>query len=802
MKIKFDLSGDNRPYIESIADYETSMFKNQYEQSFSLIDSYLRGIDLSKSDPSALAGSIEKNNNIFAFDGNRGTGKTSCMLSVANILLDKDHREVTNGLKYVSEKMFYTISMIDPSFFDKSHNILVLFIAKLYKSFEDFEENPLNAGIINNSYRPKLVTKFVEVQQQLRSMFGKENPADGLEYVVNLSASVQIRDDIRELVALFLKYIGKEDAVLLLMVDDIDIDDENAEEMAEQLRKYFMQPNIVVLLSLKIDQLTGILQRSLVEKYGNEADSKREEITERVERYLAKLIPAHQRIYMPSVEDYINAIPEIKDAKQWGVELVDGIRLKQLVPELIFLKTRYLFYNTSNQVSYIVPENLRDLRQILKLLYQMPDYANGDESEIHYYNKEAFKKYFFNDWCDLNLSSKTKSIAKKLLSIKKISEYNYQVVKLLYEYIEDRWKNREITGEIGCILDPQNNPYNVSYGDVLALIRAIERFMVDEDTRKLMFFIRSVYSIQLYRAYDLISSSNEFKQEVDAENVLIQKPEHLYIRSDYESLIGGCLFNHELDPLLPNDYTNFSIAIEDLENLFKTCNDNWVEAESHNLIRFAEFVMLGIHYDSMKAILTSEKSSYRRSLELCYDDLEQCESLVFDMGSVLFNVTRIEDCFSRFIVYPEGAKFVGQLEILRQQHKDPLFNDFQTITSKHRNKHNKQPGERWLSFCCFRNTEIIEDFLDTVKGLIPPQSSIFESFSTFFKEAARYSIMSYDRYDDSNSGKENIPYTINFSFYECVANIFTSGDKTLRDTFKKIFVKNKELENPFATMQE
>lgn len=802
MKIKFDLSGDNRPYIEGIEDFESSMFKNQYEQCISLIDSYLRGIALGQSVPSALSGSVEKSNNIFAFDGNRGTGKTSCMLSVANILLDSDHRKVSKGLNYVSEKIFHTISMIDPSFFDKNHNILALFIAKLYNSFIEWENDPLNARTIDNSIRPKLITKFVEVQQQLKSMFGNDNPADGLEFVVNLSASVQIKECIKELVDLYMQYIGKKDAILLLLVDDIDMDDDNAEEMAEQLRKYFMQPNIVVLLSLKINQLTGILQRRLILKYGNDADTKREEIVERVERYMAKFIPTHQRIYMPSAYDYINALPEIKDASQWGVDMVEGIRVKQLVPELIFLKTRYLFYNTSKQVSYIVPENLRDLRQLLKLLYQMPDYANEDESKIHYYNKEAFKKYFFNDWCDLNLSSKTKVIARRMLAFKNMGEYNYQVARLLSEYSEDKWKNRAVPEEVSCILDPQNTPCNISFGDVIALIRVIERIMVDEDTRKLMFFVRSVYSIQLYRAYDMITSSGEMKQDVDAENVLIQRPEHKYVRSDYESLISGCLFNHELDPLLPDGYTNFSISLNDIENLFQACNDNWEDAEAHNLIRLAELVMLGIHYDGEKASLTADKPSYRRSLSLCYNELELCNSLVFDFGAILFNVTRIEDCFSRFIAYPQGAKFVAQLDLLRQQNRDPLYEDFLKITSYNRIKHNKKPEERWLSFCCFRNTEIIEDFLDTVKGLIPPHLSIYETFMSFFREAARYSIMSYDRYDDDKTGKENIPYTINFSFYECMANIFTAGDKTLKDNFNKVFQKKQEFENPFETIQE
>ena len=63
-------------------------------------------------------------------------------------------------------------------------------------------------------------------------------------------------------------------------------------------------------------------------------------------------------------------------------------------------------------------------------------------------------------------------------------------------------------------------------------------------------------------------------------------------------------------------------------------------------------------------------------------------------------------------------------------------------------------------------------------------------------------IISYDRYDDDKSGKEDIPYTINFAFYECIAGIFASGDNTLRDNFNKLFKKKQEFENPFETIQE
>lgn len=98
MKIKFKDGEENIPIIENAAQLETSVFKNQYI----LADKIFKTL---KKDANA-----REYNNIISFCGDRGTGKTSCMMSF---------REQCKS----SYKDCFFIKEIDPSFLTR-HTIL------------------------------------------------------------------------------------------------------------------------------------------------------------------------------------------------------------------------------------------------------------------------------------------------------------------------------------------------------------------------------------------------------------------------------------------------------------------------------------------------------------------------------------------------------------------------------------------------------------------------------------------------------------------------------------------------------
>lgn len=792
-KIIFDLNGDNRPFVEGLDEYKNSIFKEQYEQCISMVDSYLKGLSGMVKAPATLAGSLESSNNIFAFDGERGSGKTSCMMSIVNMLTNDNHKKICGQYSFVADRQFETIQMIEPAFFDKEHNILTLFIARLYRAFKDREESPANR-FIDSQCANELNQKFVDVQRKLRCMFSEKKEDGGLEYLVNMAAAVDIKDDLGVLVGLYLKYIGKEKGMLLLMVDDIDLNDDYAWEMAEQLRKYFIQPNVIVMISLKIRQMFGILQRGFKGKYGiNRAIEEDSEIAERGERYLAKLLPAHQRIYMPEPASFMDAELEVVDAETWGYSMMDGIKVKQVIPELIFIKTRYLFYNTRKQVSYIVPRNLRDIRQLLKLLIQMPNYANDDETKTHPYNQKQFLQYLLNDWRDINLQEEHQRIIDKIFAVKRLEELNFVLIRELWVFSENTLYYHFESEKVDKIVDSRNIPYNVSLGDVLAMFRLVENTMKNEDTRKFVFLLKTLYSVRLYEAYDSITSSNESTGEIDKPNVKIQKKEHGITHNDYEAMVSGCLFNSDFSPLLPDTktekyLTNRKISVNAVSELFEYCVQNWKKAREEHLIDLAEVLMLCVYYDVAKESLDG---LYRRSVDLCYDSFGDSDQLVFNLGALFFNLGRMERCFNRFNAIKFGAEFLKKLDAEKQdveKRGKMLTEIIKESALSIRPKGYKTNEERWLSYCCFRNIEIIEDFLDTVSETeYTDRKDEFKTMREFFQAAANYNIKSYDRDNANASANLGAPYDIHFNFFQEFEKLFGEKNQEVKNWFLKVY---------------
>ena len=176
-KIVFDFDNDNRPMRETVA--EGTLFEPQYTQALSQINVYLGELDLEKTEEDRdatihknnteyIPDDIDYNNNIFSFIGDRGTGKTSCMISVASMLKSKE--EIDKKVYPNIDKIkFTTIDLIDPAYFDKSHNLLSLFLAKLYKKYSQLLEKDTQS-IVSRSQKQKFLQFYRDAHSQLHRL--------------------------------------------------------------------------------------------------------------------------------------------------------------------------------------------------------------------------------------------------------------------------------------------------------------------------------------------------------------------------------------------------------------------------------------------------------------------------------------------------------------------------------------------------------------------------------------------------------------------------------------------------------
>ena len=78
---------------------------------------------------------------------------------------------------------------------------------------------------------------------------GEKYEGDEFEQLTSYSAAIDLKKDVFKLINGYRKFIGKPNAMLLLMVDDIDLNTSEASKMAELLRKYFAHPHTIVLIS-------------------------------------------------------------------------------------------------------------------------------------------------------------------------------------------------------------------------------------------------------------------------------------------------------------------------------------------------------------------------------------------------------------------------------------------------------------------------------------------------------------------------------------------------------------------------
>lgn len=788
-KLTFLLTNDDRPLREQAL--KGSILEEQYLYALRQINEFfveLKHENILKRDKDeedrsnfidseTIHSDTDYNNNIFAFIGDRGSGKTSCMISVADFLIKKSKDINWEDYSRLKDINFDTIDLIDPTYFDSTHNLISLFLAKLYKNFlKRTEENENQTRYrydireFSEKTRNQFLAKFQITQEHLYHLLGYIKYTDGkdlLEYVDALAASVNLKEDIGDLVDIYQEYMDQKDTVLILRIDDVDINEKQAGKMVETMRKYFIQPNILVLISLKLRQLEDIKYLELKEFYERDKENfTYDDLHEMVDKYMVKLIPHSHRIFMPQAEDYHGKRLKVQfsEVKRKTMELsAQGpmyfASVRQAVPQLIFWKTRYLFYNSNSRESFIVPSNLRELRQLVKLLATLPDYRiygeNDEGKEIvkktNWNNKEIFKNYFFETWVNNHLPAGLKDKA-----IRIIREGNYNRMNtLVYGILEEIYPQ--------YAPNPKTFIFNPSFADILSRIHLIENRLSSLGDLHFLFFIRSLYSIKLYEAYDIMTEDENFRVQRDENEIFIDDDSRHAHLTPYQMLVGNALFF--FGELVING--SYDINEDKLVGLINDC-----------IKRFKELPKKG--KKSKKKLCEIElRVKWVELIMLCTQFFKKDS---FDVGVIFSRLPYIYDEKIGNYGYIENGKVFFRT-ILREEKRGfkTLGDDFRQSTIQYRLDGDTDAFtiKRWQSFCTIRNVELLEGFLSTIKSGSYSYFNRYDDLKTFFMKASSFKVVSYDR--DKN-GRE--PYCIHFHFFEKVLDLIGETDKSANTDLK------------------
>ena len=188
-------------------------------------------------------------NNIIIFSGERGSGKTSAMVSFGKYLENEKEKEG----KTCHYKL---LEMIDPSYFRKNESILLNVLTVMFKMARIYiEEGKYNEDIDNKtSDFNELLRDFEKVFKSVNKMDSIIPEENSLEYLNELSNSIRLNESIYYLTQKFLKLFNDKHEYMVIMIDDLDMNISHASAMLEQIRKFLIHNNILVLIATNIEQ--------------------------------------------------------------------------------------------------------------------------------------------------------------------------------------------------------------------------------------------------------------------------------------------------------------------------------------------------------------------------------------------------------------------------------------------------------------------------------------------------------------------------------------------------------------------
>ena len=474
---------------------ESDIFYDQYLEAAEMLNDI---VTINGGESGADWRNVETENNIIAFCGDRGEGKSSTMMTFMNALLKSG--TIFNG--GVKNTVFSKPVVIDPSMFDDVHNILEVIIASLFREFRAKYEKDSRA--FDDYKREKLLEKFQEVYRIISLMNNPqkmlEEEFDGEANITNLSRmgeGTELKGKVQSLIKTYLDCMiesgSAENKKLLIAIDDLDLCNASAYKMAEQIRKYFIIPNVVIVMALKVEQLSMCVQEENFRNYknilqsGNQPSEFYEEVKNMAEKYIAKLLPGSRRIYLPNVRNLRDIKITYKDKNQKVIyegKLSNSMSASLL--DMIYAKTGMRFLLDKQGANWLQPDNLRETVNMITLLgnMQKPEY-----NSVYYENIEKFSRYFERQWIPQN-SSIVNAREVQNLSQMPYLQMNSEIIYWLNQ--NDEIKNRNIFG----------NMYWMEKDDCFFwVLKWISADIFDKKYKKLAYTFQILYTIRLSELY-------------------------------------------------------------------------------------------------------------------------------------------------------------------------------------------------------------------------------------------------------------------------------------------------------------
>ena len=531
-------------------------------------------------------------NNIIAFSGDRGQGKSSAMLSFSNFLNNKNWEANEEFLgDTICSANYIILDRIDPTKFELGDNILTVILAKIFREFCK-EWNVSEKSDV--ALRSELLEMFQTCYKEIETIKNSEklhnsmlSLGSDLERLGRIGESANLKNDLHALIETFFKFhcrvknkeYSPESYFLVIQLDDTDLNTEKAYSIVEDVRKYFMLPHVIILMAVNLTQLTYSIEQSYIAQFkiyeehnkGNLINYHKMAI-----KYIDKLIPGRRKIFLSEIKpttdeygemttiEYIKKDEEKKEEKNI-LEYKDNNNndikdVQELVLRFIYEKTGLIFIKPKSYRHNIVPGTMRELVNFLSILNNMDnlkhDYTDEEDLRKRVNNITQFETYFTKTWVPNHVVGEYASIVQNLIDAPwtmKNKNTIREIKKVFYTTLQiNNSKRATISGDIFSNIESKkkaqnNNTYSLA--DVREILYHIEDNQPSNDIYMLNFAINTIYSIYISRLictellcelncedYDPGALCSFLGGDIFGEkaNEFIRKAENKYIRTSFE----------------------------------------------------------------------------------------------------------------------------------------------------------------------------------------------------------------------------------------------------------------------------
>lgn len=536
------LDAPYRIKYENIESFNDSIFSSVYAQASYLVREIIEKNEEYHNNKRKRGNRYrnqEQIYNVISFVGGRGIGKTSCMLSFAEYLKDYyriDDRKAEFSDYHIKDGVsFVGIDAIDAGLLEEKEDIVEVVLARLLDEFQGMEDSN-SYGDSELEFKKRRFNECLQkVYKSNQKRKQQETASDEYVSIDNLqemAVSLNMRERIKELIAIYIELIqgryymnamDKSKCYVVITIDDIDMNLRKGYQMLEQIRRYLMVPNVIILLSYQYEQIQDVCNlyyyegmKTLSNMYEQKKFKNKIKYLSSV--YLAKVIPDGRRIVLPKVEEI-----ERLTGKELKIIPVCGDKTDaHSVLDTIMRKTsrcfNIRFWYPGSGIGIWKTANFRDLSNLYNELHTLEDPEDesmkGSRKLASYTDNYEWLFDYIKHKAFLELSDELYEFFGEIINADQ--DELYHSFEKIIDWMENEDRKNEFYNELSTIrIREKAMQYTGivqnAYGNVLYLLSLMGK---QEKYRMLVRLLKAFYSATINNAFLIEHRKSKYLEEL------------------------------------------------------------------------------------------------------------------------------------------------------------------------------------------------------------------------------------------------------------------------------------------------